>query len=73
MEASPKSVRTGLIFFFLYLFLYMAFVGISAFEPAVLEQRIAGVNWAIVSGIGLILGAIVLAILYCWICRDIAE
>jgi uncharacterized membrane protein (DUF485 family) len=68
MENGGWSARVGLVLFALYGAAYAAFVLLSAFKPSLLEQQIAGVNGAIVGGVGLILGAIVLAALYCWIC-----
>ena len=64
-----ENPRIGLAFFAFYLFFYAAFVLVSAFAPAFLEREIAGVTLAIHAGLVLILGAIGLAVLYCWICR----
>lgn len=73
MESPAKNTRTGLAFFASYFLLYTVFVLVSAFAPSVLERQVAGVNLAILSGFGLILGAIGLAVIYCWVCRESQE
>ncbi len=66
---SEENPRTGLIFFTFYLILYAAFVLISAFAPSLLDRQIVGVTLAIHAGFLLIVGAIGLAVLYCWMLR----
>lgn len=69
-----RNARSGLILFAIYLVLYLGFMLISAFWPDVLDRIVfAGINLAIVYGFGLILAAIVLALLYSWICRTPAR
>ena len=60
------NARWGLIFFFIYLVLYLGFMALSAFAPAVMAAPtpLGSVNVAIMYGMGLILAAIVLALLY---------
>jgi uncharacterized membrane protein (DUF485 family) len=66
-----RNARLGLIFFFAYVLLYGAFVYLSAFHPQVMAiDALAGVNLAVVYGLGLILAAIVLAVIYMFVCRD---
>lgn len=74
-EIISSNARFGLVLFAIYCAFYGAFVGISAFAPSLMGRKIfAGVNLAIVYGIGLILAAIVLALVYMWGCkRDIPE
>ena len=56
--------------FLVYLVLYTSYVLTTAFRPAVMEiEPIAGVNLAILSGFGLIIVAMLLALVYTWICR----
>ncbi len=64
-----RNARYGLVLFCLYLVFYATFVGLNAFAPAAMEANIGGVNLAIVYGFGLIVLALVLALLYCWLCR----
>jgi uncharacterized membrane protein (DUF485 family) len=61
--------RIGLLFFAVYLILYSCFVLLAAFFPDVMERTpLAGVNLAIWYGFGLIAAAILLALVYGWIC-----
>lgn len=75
VEASDPLVerynaRLGLVLFALYLLAYGAFVVINAFWPAIMDQlAFAGLNVAVVYGLGLIIGAFILALVYAWFCR----
>jgi uncharacterized membrane protein (DUF485 family) len=65
-----RNARLGLALFAVYLLLYGGFVGLTAFNPAWMEQQPwVGVNLAIVYGFGLIIAALVLALIYSWLCR----
>lgn len=65
-----RNARIGLILFTVYLALYGGFVLLNAFSPDTMEVPVlAGVNLAIVYGFGLIIGALVLALLYGYLCR----
>ena len=67
---TSRNARLGLIFFFAYVILYGAFVYLSAFRPQVMGMTaLAGVNLAVIYGLGLIVAAIVLAIVYMFVCR----
>ena len=64
------SSRLGLFLFAVYLVLYGGFVLLAAFSPQTMEATpLAGVNLAIWYGFGLIVAAIVLALVYGWACR----
>jgi uncharacterized membrane protein (DUF485 family) len=64
------NTRLGVFLFAVYLLLYAGFVLLAAFAPATMESTpLAGVNLAIWYGFGLILAALVLALLYGWACR----
>ena len=66
-----RNVRIGLRLFAVYLVLYGSFVLLNAFSPRTMELTPwAGVNVAILSGFGLIIAALVLALLYGWLCRQ---
>ena len=68
-EVSAANARAGLVLFFIYLAFYAIFVGIAAFAPQAMGRPVlAGVNLAITYGMGLILGAFVIAALYMWAC-----
>ena len=70
-----RNARTGLVFFGFYLILYCGFVLVNAFAPEMMETTplsgsFTGINLAILSGIGLIVAALVLSLLYGFLCRE---
>jgi uncharacterized membrane protein (DUF485 family) len=53
-----------------YLALYGGFVLLNAFAPSLMERDlVAGINLAVGYGLGLIVTALGLALLYAWLCR----
>lgn len=69
--ANPKHARYGLILFFIYLALYAAFMLLTTFAPGLMEDELfGGVSLAVIYGFGLIVIALVLALLYAWLCRS---
>lgn len=73
LATTSRNSRIGLVLFFLYAIIYAAFVMASAFRPDWMKQTpLWGVNLAILSGFGLIVGAFLLSILYGWLCRSSA-
>lgn len=68
-----RNARLGRWLCLFYVALYAAFVLVNAFRPTAMESTPAlGVNWAIWSGFGLIVVAIVLSVLYGLLCRNAA-
>jgi Protein of unknown function, DUF485 len=68
--AERHNARLGLVLFAVYLAGYGAYVAISTFRPAVMDKvPFLGINLAVVSGMGLIIGAFVLALVYAALCR----
>ena len=65
-----RRLKIGLRLFCAYCLLYAGFVLLNAFAPKVMEITFGGVNLAIWYGFTLIGGAMVLALLYAWLCRD---
>jgi uncharacterized membrane protein (DUF485 family) len=63
-----RNARYGLILFAIYVVFYAGFVALSAFGLEKMKIDIAGVNLAIVYGLGLIALAFVMAIIYMLIC-----
>lgn len=64
------NARLGLTLFGLYLAVYATFVALNAFWPSLMDVVVfAGLNLAVVSGLGLIVGAFVLALVYAWCCK----
>ena len=70
-RAQRRATRFGLFLFFIYLGLYAGFMGLSAFAPRVMASTpFGGINLAIWYGIALILAALLLALLYMFLCRE---
>ena len=68
--AERYIARLGLVLFAVYLIAYGAYVFINAFRPTVMDELVgSGVNLAVASGMGLIVGALVLALVYAVLCR----
>src|SRR5262245_54828494 len=68
-EVSAANARAGLVLFFIYLACYAGFMGLAAFAPDAMGRPVlGGVNLAITYGIGLILGALVVAAIYMAAC-----
>ena len=68
--AERHAARLGVVLFCVYLAFYLAYVIINAFWPRVMDMvPFSGINLAVWSGLGLIVGALVLALLYAWLCR----
>lgn len=65
-----RNTRTGLWLFVVYLALYAGFMGLSTFAPKVMQQRpFGGLNLFVLYGFGLIIAALILAIVYLLLCR----
>lgn len=64
-HASAKKARLGVWFFYLYLFLYAGFVLVGVFNYELLGIEVfEGLNLAILYGMGLIVFAVLLGVLY---------
>jgi uncharacterized membrane protein (DUF485 family) len=69
-RAERHNARLGLVLFGVYLAFYATYVLVNAFRPAVMDEVVfAGVNLAVASGMGLIVGALVLALVYAALAR----
>lgn len=68
-NSSKKKATLGVWFFFLYLFFYAGFVviGVVNYELMALEV-VAGLNLALFYGMGLIVFAVLLGIVYNYLC-----
>lgn len=67
-----RNSRIGLVLFFIYLIIYGAFVWLSAFDAEFMASHaVAGVNVAVAWGFGLIVGALVLALIYLRACNPV--
>jgi uncharacterized membrane protein (DUF485 family) len=66
-----RRARHGLVLFAIYFALYGGFVVLNVFFPKLMETTpVAGVNLAILYGFGLIAAALILALVYAWLCRS---
>lgn len=66
-----RNTRYGLILFAVYLALYVGFLLLSTFAAQMMQEvKILGVNLSIIYGFTLILAALVLALIYGWLCRS---
>ena len=76
-DAGPGSARTahhariGIVLFAIYVVLYAGFMILAAFRPDLMDAPtpLGSVNLAIMYGMGLILAAFVLAVVYIYLCR----
>lgn len=66
---SRRNARNGLWLFALYFALYAGFVGLNAFRPSTMTAEFSGINLAVWYGLGLIIAAFVLAMVYMGLCR----
>jgi uncharacterized membrane protein (DUF485 family) len=68
-NASAKKASLGVRFFFIYLFFYAGFVIIGVWNYELLATEVfLGLNLALVYGMGLIIFAVLLGILYNYFC-----
>ncbi|HEY7117992.1 MAG TPA: DUF485 domain-containing protein [Tepidisphaeraceae bacterium] len=64
------NARLGLVLFTVYFVLYLGFMGIATFaHEAFASTPFGGVNLAILYGMGLIVAALVLALVYLRLCK----
>ncbi len=64
------NARIGLWLFALYASVYAVFVAINAFWPQMMNAiAFDGLNVATVYGLGLIVGAFVVSLIYAFVCR----
>ena len=67
---TEQSVRYGLWLFGLYVVLYGGFIALATFRHDLLARTpLGGINVAILYGFGLIVAALLLALLYLFLCR----
>jgi uncharacterized membrane protein (DUF485 family) len=67
---AARNARYGMVLFVVYLAIYGGFVGLNAFDPQLMESTPAfGLNLAVLYGMALIVIAMVLSLVYSWLCR----
>jgi uncharacterized membrane protein (DUF485 family) len=68
-----RNARYGMVLFVIYLLIYAGFVALSVYSPGLMSKAVVGgVNLAIVYGMALIGIALVLAVIYMYLCRATA-
>ncbi len=63
-NAAAYKTRIGMRMFLLYCIVYGGFVLINSLWPKLMEKAIGGLNLAVVYGFGLIILALVMALIY---------
>ena len=67
--ASSYKQRLGVMMFCIYALFYVGFTAINVLNPSLMEVPVLlGMNLAVVYGFGLIISALVLAMIYNWLC-----
>ena len=72
-KAIAQKSRLGLILFFIYSAVYAGFVVIGVMEPQLLGKKIMGQNLSVLYGIGLIVLAIIMGVLYHYFCSKFED
>lgn len=68
-SSTKKKQKTGVIMFFIYLIVYSVFVAIGVFSYELMGEHVLfGLNLAVIYGMGLILLAIILGLIYNSLC-----
>ena len=70
-ETISRNSKHGLLLFAVYLIFYAGFMGLNAFKPEVMAQVLpGGINIALWYGMGLIVVALLLALVYMYLCAE---
>ncbi|MCP4049216.1 MAG: DUF485 domain-containing protein [bacterium] len=72
-KAAPYKAKLGIWMFLIYAAFYGVFVAINTIKPTLMEKNIGGLNLAIVYGFGLIIFALVQALIYNYLCAKEEE
>ena len=69
--ATPYKMRLGVWMFLAYLVVYSGFVALNVIKPVMMESVVfLGLNLAVVYGFGLIIVALILALIYNQLCKN---
>ena len=67
---ATRNSRYGMVLFLFYLSIYAVFVILNAFRPEIMDLTpMWGLSLAVSYGFSLIVIAMVLSLIYCWLCR----
>ncbi len=72
-KTSRKKSKLGIWMFLLYAVIYAVFIIINVIDPKIMGLDIGGLNLAIVYGFGLIIFALILALIYNAICGKMEQ
>ncbi|MFZ5990075.1 MAG: DUF485 domain-containing protein [Bacillota bacterium] len=72
-KCSPVKARIGIWMFIIYTIVYAGFIIINVTKPELMSIDIGAMNLAIVYGFGLIIVALVQAVIYNHICTKMEE
>ena len=73
-EVSRQNTRNALILFAVYFVLYAGFMILAAVNPKAMGVIVfAGVNLAVIYGMALIVVAVLLAMIYMWLCSRVMD
>jgi uncharacterized membrane protein (DUF485 family) len=73
-ELSALNARAGLWLFAVYFAAYAVFIRLAVASPEAMGWVTPlGINLAILYGFGLIVGAVLLALVYMWVCKRNAD
>ena len=68
-EVQPINTRNATMLFLVYLVFYAGFMGLASYAPKTMGMKVVGgVNLAICYGVWLIVSAVLLAMVYMWLC-----
>ncbi len=72
-RSSAFKTRIGIWMFLLYSIFYVGFIAINVLSPQIMGSDIGGLNLAVIYGMGLIIFALLLALVYNAICSAAEE
>ncbi len=72
-RASSFKSRIGVWMFILYSVFYFGFIALNVMSPRIMGSDIGGLNLAVIYGMGLIIFALMLALVYNAICTAAEE
>ena len=67
-NAIAKKNKLGVILFLFYLVIYSGFVAIGTLAPQLMGEKILGQNLSVIYGMGLIVLAIIMGVIYNYFC-----
>jgi uncharacterized membrane protein (DUF485 family) len=71
---AARNARIGRVLFVIYLVFYVGYMLLTTLAPDVMKREAwSGINVAVAYGFGLIKLALILALVYAWLCRNPVE